>query len=142
MRLILVFWFLCLACVAYGQMTISGKVVNSANKSPIPDASVYINGTSIGTVTDANGAFTIKTNYSDRIDLVISHTSFQKETIPLTAGPIPVNLTISLEPKTNVLDEIVIINDPLRGWRKWHTLFTDYFIGTSAFAKKCTIKNP
>jgi len=142
MRLILVFCFLCLSAVAYGQISISGKVVRSATNAPIPDASVYINGTSIGTTTDANGVFTIKTNYNGRIDLVISHTAYQKKVMTLTAGPIPVNLSIQLEPKTNVLDEIVIVNDPLRGWRKWHNLFTDYFIGTSGFAKKCTIKNP
>ncbi|MBS1532620.1 MAG: carboxypeptidase-like regulatory domain-containing protein [Bacteroidetes bacterium] len=142
MKLILVFCFLCLALAANGQISVSGKVVNAATNTPIPDVSVFINNTSIGTVTDANGAFILNTNYNGRIELVISHTAFQKKVITLTAGPIPVKLTISLEPKTNVLDEVVIVNDPLRGWRKWHRLFTDYFIGTSAFAKKCVIKNP
>src|SRR5215204_1088351 len=39
------------------QITISGKVIDRETKSPMPFASVYIKGKSIGTVTNLHGEF-------------------------------------------------------------------------------------
>ncbi|HRX13313.1 MAG TPA: carboxypeptidase-like regulatory domain-containing protein, partial [Draconibacterium sp.] len=41
------------------QFTIHGKVLDEKNKEPLPGASIVIKGTSIGTVSDIDGTFTL-----------------------------------------------------------------------------------
>jgi hypothetical protein len=43
--------------VAQAQHSITGKVLNDENDSPIAGASVYFNNTSLGTITSSNGSF-------------------------------------------------------------------------------------
>ena len=44
----------------HAQRTIKGKVVLAEENTPIPGVSVVIEGTTVGTLTDKNGAYTIK----------------------------------------------------------------------------------
>ena len=60
-KIILILSVLFLMTAGTTSRVITGRVVDSANK-PIPGVSVVIKGTTTGTVTDANGAFTITVN--------------------------------------------------------------------------------
>ena len=142
MRTLVLLCLLGLATIACGQVNISGKVLSSTSSLPVANASVYINNSSIGTTTDEKGEFSLKANYSGRIDLVVSHLSFERKVTPLPNGEPASKLLITVDPKNGQLNEVVINADGLKPWYKWRTLFTKYFIGTSPFAKKCTITNP
>ena len=73
---------------------IHGKVVKEENKKPLPGASIIIKGTSIGTVSDSEGNFTL-TNPNPEVDkktggliteFVISYVGYQ--TVSERFGPI------------------------------------------------------
>ena len=130
------------ASVAFCQVNIAGKVISTSGNLPVAGASVYVNNTSIGTVTNEAGEFNLKSDYAGKIELVVSHLAFERKIMSLTSGPLQSLLTINLDPKSNRLNEVEILGSSSSGWKRWHNLFTDYFIGTSEFAKSCTIKNP
>ena len=61
-RLLLVFFVLCgfLLSASAQQKTITGTVTGSEDGLPIPGATVQIKGTTVGTVTDINGRYSIQ----------------------------------------------------------------------------------
>jgi len=86
------------------QKTISGTVIGD-DKVPIPGASIVIKGTTIGTVTDYNGNFSLKVPVSANI-LVFSF-------VGLTSKEIPVGTTttfnVVLSESRTGLDEVVVV---------------------------------
>jgi len=58
---IIIIGFLLFFTIAFSQQkTLSGKVVTSVTKTPVAYASIKIKGTSLGTLTNANGEFSIR----------------------------------------------------------------------------------
>lgn len=82
---------------------ITGTVRNADNQ-PLAGVSVKLKGTTIGTVTDDNGVFTINANEGDILELSI----IEYETLKVTIGS-NTNLNISLVPMDKKLDEVVVI---------------------------------
>lgn len=81
---------------------IKGTVVDDL-KEPLIGASVVIKGTTIGTVTDVDGKFTIKA--SNKSVLVVSYLGFIEQEILITE---PKQLSIVLEEQDNVLTEVAV----------------------------------
>ncbi|MBS1752194.1 MAG: TonB-dependent receptor [Bacteroidetes bacterium] len=83
---------------------ISGKITNSANGQPIAGSTINIKGTNTGTVSDAEGAFTI-TVPGEKSVLIISSVGFD----PVEISAAGVNfLSIGLKEKQSALEEIVV----------------------------------
>ena len=74
--------FLFLAGNIYSQITeVSGRILNSSNKQPLPLANVIVIGTGVGTSTDDNGKF-ILNGIFDKKDVVrISYIGFETKEI-------------------------------------------------------------
>lgn len=86
------------------QKTISGMVIDD-DKVPIPGASIIVKGTTVGTVTDFNGKFTLKIPDSAK-SLVFNFVGLTPKEIPL--GTVNVyNVTLS-ESATGI-EEVVVI---------------------------------
>lgn len=86
------------------ELVVSGTVYNQADQQVIAGVSVLIEGTNIGTVTDAKGRYTIKTTPQAQF-LIFSKAGFESQRIALgTAGILDVRLVPS-----PVLHEQVII---------------------------------
>lgn len=83
---------------------IKGKVTDSKDGSPIPNASVKLRGTKTGTTTDADGAFTL-TAPALKVTLEISSIGYTTTSVPAIAGAVA---TIKLETDTRALNEVVI----------------------------------
>ena len=81
---------------------ISGKVVDGENKEGLPGASVIIKGTTIGTITDFDGNFTINASKGDV--LTISFLGYVTTDVQ-TTGDV---LSIKLVPDLMVLGEVVV----------------------------------
>lgn len=84
---------------------ISGKVVDATNGAPLPFASVYSQATRTGSITDLNGDFRIQ-GVSANKNLQFSFIGYETATIPATDG-----MLVQLQPKTNVLSEVVVMAD-------------------------------
>src|SRR5689334_17442370 len=106
MRKITLF-FLCqmLLLSAFGQdRTITGKVTDD-NGSPIPNASVIIKGTKTGTVTRADGTFSL-TIHSNAKTLVVSSVNFEEKLISLGSNSA---YNVSLLKTEKSMSEVVIV---------------------------------
>ena len=83
------------------QITASGVVVDSQGQ-PVPGASVVVNGTTKGTMTDARGRFSIQTNPGATLEI----SCIGYKTQSLTALE---NLKVVLTDDAEFLDEVVVV---------------------------------
>ncbi|NER12927.1 hypothetical protein GWK08_05720 [Leptobacterium flavescens] len=138
-RILLVFFLI--SSVSFSQR-LSGYVYDKANKEPLFGVSVYFDGTTIGTITDENGFFSLsgregetsKSNYK----LVISHLGyFDKQIKNVETSS---KLEIFLNPKSISLKGVTLKADPFSREEKLK-IFKDYFLGKTGLARYCKIKN-
>ena len=96
---------------AFGQTELKGKVVDFATFGPIESASIYVDKTTVGTVTNADGKFVLLVPEKFKSDtLVISSIGFRS--FKTTVGEFDGTADIFLEEDIASLDEIVLIGDP------------------------------
>ena len=86
----------------YSQDSISGSVTDE-NNSPIPGASIVVEGTNRGVVTDFDGNYSI--NASTGEQLTFSSLGFSSQTV--TIGN-QTQINISLATAVDLLDEVVV----------------------------------
>ncbi|MEK9826511.1 MAG: TonB-dependent receptor plug domain-containing protein [Methylotenera sp.] len=84
--------------------TITGRVVDRDNNK-IPNASVVVKGTNIGTAANAEGQFSLTVNASAKT-LVISAVGYTDRELTLTANS---NYTIQIDAADKSLDEVVVV---------------------------------
>jgi len=138
--LLLVFSFV--TQIVAAQPTLKGKVVAADTRQPIHLANVFLSNTSIGTVTNAEGFFTLEHFPPGRYDVVVSCIGYESYVTTIQYAQLPLSLEISLKPRINILEEVVVEPYEKNGWDKYGQFFLDNFIGTSALAKDCKLKNP
>jgi hypothetical protein len=128
---------------AQNSFTVKGKVTNELNGMPLQAASVFAQNTSIGTVTDTEGNFTIVLP-NGGYDLVISYTGFVNELKRISASDALENHLIKLKEKQKELEAVSIVssNEVKDGMAKYGNFFKAEFIGKTANAKLCSIQNP
>ncbi|MDG3582635.1 TonB-dependent receptor [Galbibacter pacificus] len=92
------------SALGVAQTTISGKVVDEQNQ-PIPGANVQVMGTTVGTVTDFEGNFSLSIEDEYPFNIKVSSIGFAPQTIALSTAR---SLQIQLKEETTNLGEIVI----------------------------------
>ena len=107
-NLLFLTWFLLLTCFsAFAQKVVTGKVTDEVGAA-LPGVNVLVKGTSIGTVTDASGLFTLSVPDDSARDglLVISFIGYasREESI---ANRTEIN--IDLQPDVQTLSEVVVV---------------------------------
>ncbi len=96
-------WMLCISIVATAQTSkIAGTIVDS-NEEAIIGANIQVKGSSIGTVSDINGNFTLEAPLDGM--LVISYIGYKTEEIALGESV----YRIVLSGDTEFLDEVVVV---------------------------------
>lgn len=86
------------------EITVRGKVADDA-KAPMPGVTIVVKGTTIGTVTDLDGAFSLKVS-DPNATLVFSFVGMTRKEIALNGKT---NLNVTLEQETTGLDEVVVV---------------------------------
>lgn len=108
-KIITSIFLLCLMLPVYSQNSqervITGTVLESGSDEPLPGASIVVSGTRNGTYADANGSFSIKTDQKDPV-LKVSYIGFEDMSVKVNGRK---DLTIRLQPDSNLLDEMVVI---------------------------------
>ncbi len=121
------------------QITIRGKVLSKDNEV-LQGASVYLNNTSIGTITNNQGEFNLKVK-NGHYDLVVSFLGYEKHLLKVNNKSYE-NIQIHLAPSNDVLDEVtikkVVYDDE---WKYNLSRFKQAFFGKTNFAKQCSIIN-
>ncbi len=96
---------LLILCVnsTFAQKKISGKVTSSENNEPVVGATLQVKGTSTGTVTDVNGAFSL--TVPDNATLVVSFVGYKPTEVTVGSSS---TLDIRLETSASSLNELVV----------------------------------
>jgi TonB-linked SusC/RagA family outer membrane protein len=83
---------------------ITGTVVSGDNNAPLPGVNVYVKGTTAGTITDANGKYSIQV--TPGTTLVYSFIGYDKKEVKVGAETI---INVTLQPSSQMLKETVVI---------------------------------
>lgn len=89
---------------AQSGRTVTGVVKDDSGK-PVADASVVVKGTTLGTTTDAKGAFSISAVPTSAKTLEISSFGFETQTVSIGSGSVSVTLKASTDEE---LGEVVV----------------------------------
>ncbi len=101
--LLMVASLLLFSMLAMAQKTMSGTV-SDVNGNPIPNASVMVKGTNLGTSTDDNGRFNL-TVPANRNAIIVTAVGMREQEIAVAASGV---LTIVLSSLEAALDEVVV----------------------------------
>jgi len=102
----LTFLFLCLfigiGLVSAQTTAVRGVVISADDNEPIIGASILAKGTTVGTVTDIDGAFTLNVPNSANV-LVISYIGMTTQEVAVAA-----NIRVVLRSNSQILEEVVV----------------------------------
>jgi len=118
MNKLLSIFFLLFTSFLLGQNigSLNGRILDIQSQQPLPGATVLLEGTGIGVVTDDEGYFIINDIPSKSYNIVASFLGYQNETlynvIVKSVGNRPI--LFELEEVTEALDEVVIVRSPFR----------------------------
>ena len=104
LRSLLVGLLLLASSSAFGQVSVTGTVVDATGETVI-GASVMVKGTSVGTVTDLDGRFTLQ-NVARDATLVISYVGCRTQSVAVAGQS---HLRVTLEEDKQLLDEVVVV---------------------------------
>lgn len=97
-------WLLATATAVTAQSTITGRVTSGEDQSPLPGVNIVIKGTSSGTITDADGRYTVVTTSPSDV-LVFSFVGFNTVEYPVGGRT---SIDVILETDATQLSEIVV----------------------------------
>ncbi|HEY9114312.1 MAG TPA: TonB-dependent receptor [Bacteroidales bacterium] len=96
---------LCGSAISFGQSgAVTGVVLDMSDGMPLPGASVVIKGTTIGTVTDINGKFSL--NVEPNTTLVVSYVGYTTQELLTEPGAV---LKFTMQSEATGLSELVVI---------------------------------
>lgn len=132
---VIAFASLCIPVAVHGQNTITGTVLDSLTQERLQYVTVYINGTTKGTVTDADGHFELK-DVSYPATVIFSFVGYKPQAHDIVLNP--GHLSIELKPNID-LPEVVITGKKVK--RKDLTYFKSMFLGDDRWGRHATIRN-
>lgn len=90
-----------LPCLIFAQQKVTGKVLDETTGQPLPGVTVLVKGTTSGTSTDYEGAYSI--TVSDGAILVFSYVGFATMEVPVKDAA-----EVKMKPDVTNLDQVVI----------------------------------
>jgi TonB-linked SusC/RagA family outer membrane protein len=97
--------FLCLALPSFAQTVVKGRVADASNNQSLPGVNVFIKGSTLGTVTDIDGNYSITVKSADDI-LVFRFVGYSNQEIKVGART---KIDIAMAEDVVNLDELVVM---------------------------------
>lgn len=142
--LLLLFSFLVFSTQIFAQTgTITGLVKDAETGESLPFCNVFINNTTISTVTDMDGTFILSNLEPGPLEVGFSFMGYVAETRKVTlnaGGNLIVNL--SMKPFATELSDVEIKASRDKSWERDLRKFENLFIGIDDAAAKTQILNP
>lgn len=98
------FCLLLVCTLVYGQNKVSGIITDGSTGTPLPGVTVGIKGSSAGTISDADGHFTLQASPGD--SLVFSFIGYLSKTVPVGGRN---NINIELQSANQQLNQLVVV---------------------------------
>lgn len=121
----------------FSQIEIEGWVINT-NKEPLFGASVYVDGTTIGTTTDDKGYFKLQLPYSMNSILVVRYFGYTTAYQNIKKESNSIYITLNEEVKA--LKEVVVQRNQFTR-ADMLKLFKEQFLGINKAGSNCIIEN-
>lgn len=137
MKNVIFLYFLIFSINCFSQK-ITGKVFNKDNIA-LSAANIYLDGTTISTLSDENGNFTLDYDPKANNILVISFVGYENEYV--TGFDFKKDLIIHLSPSKNELKEVVVNRKDMFTRAQKLKIFKAYFIGKTVNSEKVIIQN-
>lgn len=130
-------------CITNVQaQSVKGFVYDDESKFEIQSAFIFINDSSIGTITDESGFFEIDTENHTNVDLIVSHLGYENQTFRIT-GDFQNLDTIFLVPESVEIKGVSLTKKYSKKLRKRRMKrFKDAFLGSEDNRKNVEITNP
>ncbi len=120
------------------QRTVTGMVTASDDGSPLVGVTVVIQGTTTGTITDANGKYSITVPGGGAV-LQFSFVGYTTQTIPVGNQTV---INVVLEPSTIAMNEVVVTSLGIRKEKKRITYAAQNVdVGSLAQARELNVAN-
>lgn len=136
---ILTFCLIAFPLLVSSQSTISGTVTDSETGEPIFNATIFLENTTKGTVSDPDGKFEIEGIFGEFPNLVISHIGYYSKTLSIKGRK---TVNFKLKPNVKQLQTVEIEQNKDRKWQRLFARFEDAFIGHTANSEKVEVMNP
>ena len=118
---------------------IEGKILDLKTQESLPGATVYLDGTSIATITDGEGNFRLNLQNSSAT-LVVSFVGYLTYKLDHPSQYAQRKFKILLTEESIALDEVVIGKGPFSR-KQMMQVFRAEFLGESKAGRSCTIEN-
>jgi len=96
--------FCLIAVLSYSQRTITGNITDGATNEPLIGANVLIEGSSVGTITDIDGNFSLSVP-NDATALVVTYTGYASQTMSIGDQSV-VNISLGAG---ELLNEVIVV---------------------------------
>jgi len=88
------------------QTSISGKITDAVTSEPLAGVNIVVKGTVMGTISDAQGNFALRSNSAPPITLVVSFVGYKSQEVPVSDAS--ATLDIKMEEQTILGQEVVV----------------------------------
>lgn len=120
------------------SQTLEGYIYDKKSENPLQAATVYLDGTTVSSLTDENGYFKLDSKGNTKTDLVISYVGYVTSRIN---NPFQYKkIKTFLEEDAIAIDEVVVGKSPFTR-KSMMAAFKTQFLGTSKAALSCKILN-
>jgi len=136
--------FLFLPILVFSQTgTITGVIKDAETGETLPFCNVFINNTTISTVTDMDGLYTLSGLEPGPVEIGFSFMGYIAETKSVTLNPGgKLTVNINLKPFAQELSDVEIKASRDKAWERDLRKFENLFIGIDEAASKTKILNP
>lgn len=121
---------------------IRGVVIDGETRQAIPYAHVFINNTTLGSVTDEQGRFDFRHGHEGPGQLIVSFMGYETFSQPLASPRKDLNIQIRLKPSQAALEAVTVAATEDKEWQRNLKTFRKEFLGKTANAASCEIINP
>ena len=137
-------FFIAFSFQAFAQTgTITGVVKDAETGETLPYCNVFINNTTIATVTDLDGKFTLSNLEPGPLEVGFSFMGYVAETRKLTLNPGGIStVNLSMKPFDQVLSDVEIKASRDKVWERDLRKFQNLFLGNDQVSALSTIQNP
>ncbi len=130
--------------LSYSQhlFSITGKVIDEESGKPLAYASVFLNNTTFGAITEEDGSFSFEANPGS-YDLIANFFSYSPIIFKITIdSSFNKSYVLKMTPIQYDLKEISVESSRGKEWYDNYEIFKQNFIGTSKNSLNCEILNP
>ena len=139
--LTLIFCFLTISLTLEARQIVTGQVTEELDGIPVPLASVFIAGTTIGTHTDIDGNFSLTVPIQGNFQIVVSHIGFLPVSHTVDTPQSSHQINFALQKRIEILAEVVV-TPCLPHRRRDENLFWQLLLGERPSNRGMQVLNP